>query len=231
MGNWLISLAKLAKYEDPKKPIIINLGKSGRHLFAIRYENKIFTKAKSFILSKLRKELPDHLFYHSVAHVKDVYEAAAWLAKEEGISKNDTKLLLTAALFHDSGFIFGAKDHEQRSCEIAEEHLPRFGYSQSDIVKIKGMIMATQIPQSPKNHLEQILADADLDYLGRDDFYTIGNSLFEELSFYDIISNVDDWNRLQLKFLENHSYFTDTAIKNRKAKKEENYQSVKAKLN
>ena len=64
---------------------------------------------------------------------------------------------------------------------MAREILPAYGLTRDQIDTICGMIMATRIPQSPSNQLERILCDADLDYLGRDDFYEIGGRLFEEL--------------------------------------------------
>jgi predicted metal-dependent HD superfamily phosphohydrolase len=189
-----------------------------------------FTEAKKFIMNKLKKELPKHLFYHSIEHIKDVYESARAIAKSEKITKVEKDLLLTAALFHDSGFIIDQKEHERLSSEIAEKCLPDFGYTPEQIATIRGMIMATKIPQSPKNHLEQILCDADLDYLGRDDFFIIGDKLFAELSMYGIIDSENDWNKLQVTFLEKHHYFTATAIRNRKAKKEEHLQLIKSKI-
>lgn len=182
------------------------------------------------IIKKLREELPAHLTYHSAAHVSDVINAVQEIAEAEQVSGEDLTLLTTAALFHDTGFLFGSKDHEARSCEIAQEYLPAYGYSQKQIDKIKGMIMATKIPQSPENHLEEILADADLDYLGRDDFFTIGNRLYEELAMFGILNSERDWNLLQEKFLENHRYFTRTAIDKRSKKKEENLNIIKLKL-
>jgi predicted metal-dependent HD superfamily phosphohydrolase len=190
-----------------------------------------FQKAKKFILAKLRKELPRHLSYHSVEHVKDVYGAVESIGKKEGIKGEAMQLLLTAALFHDAGFLKGPKDHEKVSCDFAREHLPEFGYNAEQIETICGMIMATRIPQSPHNLLEQIICDADLDYLGRDDFFTIGNKLFEELSIYGIISDEDQWNSLQKRFLESHHYFTHTALQLRKAKKDEHLALVTSKLN
>ena len=132
----------------------------------MRYET-----VKKFILEKLQGELPQHLSYHSVGHVKDVCQATEEIAGKEGIAGEDLTLLLTAALFHDSGFLFGAAEHEKKSCDIARQHLPEFDYTGDQIEKICGMIMATRIPQTPHNLLEQIIADADLDYLGRDDFF------------------------------------------------------------
>ena len=180
-----------------------------------------FQKAKSYINTRLRKELPKHLTYHSVAHVRDVYKAAERLAEAEGVKGEDLKLLLTAVLFHDSGFIVQSKEHEKIGCDIVREHLPRFDYTPEQIERICGMIMATRIPQTPHNLLEEIIADADLDYLGRDDFWTIGNTLFEELQMYGIIQTEDEWNALQIRFLDQHHYFTDTAIRTRQPKKDE----------
>ena len=189
-----------------------------------------YDKIKKVILKNLKDNLPKHLSYHSVMHVKDVIDSVEKIAKSEGVNQEDLMLLKAAALFHDTGFLYGAKDHEEKSCEIAQEYLPNYGYSQSQIDKIKGMIMATKIPQSPNNHLEQILADADLDYLGRDDFFTIGDKLFDELTMFGIVNSERDWNLLQEKFLENHHFFTQTAINNRNQKKQQNLEIIKSKL-
>jgi len=189
-----------------------------------------FIEARDFILEKLRNELPPHLSYHSVEHVQDVYRAAGHLGALEGVAGESMTLLLTAALYHDTGFLRGPRDHEQVSCEIAREQLPVFGYTEPQIEQICGMIMATRIPQAPNNHLEQILCDADLDYLGRDDFYQIGNRLFEELSMYGIIHDEQEWNKLQIRFLESHRYFTPSAIKLRKEKKEQHLADIRSTL-
>lgn len=189
-----------------------------------------FKQAGQFILNKLSKELPKYLSYHSVEHIKDVYDAADKLCRAEGVSDYETKLVLTAAWYHDAGFLKGAKDHEEESCGIAKEVLPDFGYKPEEIERICGMIMATKIPQTPKDHLEEILADADLDYLGRDDFFTIGNKLFTELSVFGFLTTEEEWNKLQVRFLENHHFFTPTALAWRKENKEQHLEQIKAKL-
>lgn len=189
-----------------------------------------YEELNKIIITRLRENLPEHLSYHSVMHVKDVIDSVEKIGKSEGVNDEDLLLLKTAALFHDTGFLFGSKNHEEKSCEIAAEYLLDYGYSQEQLNKIEGMIMATKIPQTPHNHLEEIVADADLDYLGRDDFFTIGNKLFEELSMFGIVNSERDWNVLQEKFLESHHYFTETAINSRKEKKQENLNIIKTKL-
>lgn len=189
-----------------------------------------FNKVKEFILEKLERELSKELYYHNLAHVKDVYNAVLWYISEYSLKDDEALMLRTAALFHDAGFIVQAKGHEEISCRYAKEFLPTFGYSESQIEAICGMIMATKIPQTPKTKLEEILADADLDYLGRDDFFPISDKLFRELHSTGIIEDEDQWNRLQVNFFESHHYFTDAAKKSRNEKKAQNLLSIKDKL-
>ena len=166
-----------------------------------------FHAAKAFILHKLERELPAELSYHSVKHTRDVLYATQELCYLEKVGPYERMLLKTAALFHDSGFTISHKNHEEHGCLIARRNLPRYGYTGREIEQICGMIMATQIPQSPKNHLEQILCDADLDYLGRDDFYDIGATLFQELQHFNQLQNELAWNKLQVKFLSQHRFW------------------------
>jgi hypothetical protein len=187
--------------------------------------------AGNFIINKLNSELPRHLSYHNSTHTLDVVESAKRIGKLEGISSADMELLLTAAYYHDSGFLVKMAGHEEESCRIARETLPCFAYSAGEIETICGIIMATRLPQSPKNHLEQILADADLDDLGRDDFFIIGDKLFLENSFFGLDTDPKEWRRKQVDFMEKHHYFTKSAINLRQAKKDANLERIKAQVN
>ena len=170
-----------------------------------------YRAAKKYILGRLKKELSDKLYYHGLSHTMDVFNVASDLCKKEGIRGRNMKLVKTAALFHDAGFVTNVHaGHEQEGCKMVRESLPGFGYTPEDIETICGMIMATKIPQSPQSLLEQIICDADLDYLGRDDFETIGNALFEELMAYNLINDEESWNRLQVSFLTGHRFHTQT---------------------
>src|SRR5215469_22397 len=108
-----------------------------------------FRKARNYILKRLQNELPGHLTYHNINHTNNVANAAENISKAEGISAYEQKLLTTAALYHDSGFLKARGGHELESCGIARTHLPAFNYKPAEIDKICGMIMATRIPQSP----------------------------------------------------------------------------------
>jgi uncharacterized protein len=186
------------------------------------------SELKQIVFDKLNKELPKHLYYHSLGHVVDVYDSAMRIAERESVDPQGKNLLLTAALLHDSGFIFQSKNHEEKGAEIAREMLPQYGYSGSEIEQICGMILATKIPQSPKTKLEEIICDADLDYLGRDDFWEIGNALHREILAGGAEMSVKEWNELQFRFLTAHHYFTETAITERKNKKQKHLDTIKS---
>lgn len=190
-----------------------------------------YANAKDYILNLLSDRLPDSLTYHSIYHVDDVLNSALNIAGEENVNDEEDLLLLkTAALYHDAGFIYQYNGHEERGCEIVKEVLPGYGYTEEQLSKISGMIMATKIPQQPRTHLEEIICDADLDYLGRDDFWSIAHLLYKEFLAYGIIHNEEEWNRLQIKFFEAHAYFTDTAKKIRAPKKQEHLSIIKEKI-
>ncbi len=181
-----------------------------------------YRKAKSYVFKRLKEELSPDLHYHCIDHTKDVIESATRLAKTENVKGKELTLLKTAALFHDIGFTETYDGHENSSVRIARETLPRFDYSEEEIRVVEGMIMATEIPQSPKTHLEEILADADLDYIGRDDLFVIGQRLQYEWKLRGITTSLKDWHEKQLEFLQNHNYFTESAIKLREKTKQHN---------
>lgn len=189
-----------------------------------------FEVVKGLVLEKLSNELNKNLTYHCVEHTLDVIESAERLAKMEGINGHDLALIKTAALIHDLGFLETYKGHENISIRMAGEMLPNYGYSQEDIEKIQGMIKSTQIPQSPTNKLEEIIADADLDYLGRDDLFLIGQRLQYEWLKHGFISSLKEWHEKQLAFLKAHSYFTDAARKLRAKRKSENIEELETLL-
>jgi len=190
-----------------------------------------FTSIKQPILSRLENELDPRLGYHNITHTLDVLEQAEVLAKQENVTdKHDLLLLKTAAVFHDSGFLFVYKGHEEKGCEIASESL-RSVFSEEDIKKVCGMIMATKIPQSPNTLLEQIICDADLDYLGRNDFEPISQTLHKEFIVFKIIPEDIIWDHIQIKFFESHHYFTGTSVSKRNEKKLKHLNTLKKRSN
>lgn len=181
----------------------------------IRYQ-----EAENFICNILKRDLSPKLYYHSFFHVMDVLSASLRIAENENITGEDLHLLRIAVLFHDSGFLLTYKNHEEAGCELVKKHLPQFGFNEDQIERICGMIMATKIPQQAKTLLEKTICDADLDYLGRDDFYPIGLTLFEEWKVFLNITEEKQWNTIQVNFLSLHIYHTDYSKRVRGALKD-----------
>ena len=171
----------------------------------------LYDNAYAFLMAKLETGLPSYITYHNAHHTKTVIDGAEHLAQSENITAEELILLKTAALFHDSGFLQHHEDHEEYSCKMALKHLPEYNYSQNQIDQICKMIRATKIPQSPGDHLSQILCDADLYYLGGDKYAAYAEKLFTEYSNLGFIKNEVEWSRKQVEFLKNHKYFTKTA--------------------
>jgi predicted metal-dependent HD superfamily phosphohydrolase len=190
---------------------------------------KQYDSVSKTVLPELKKVLPSHLTYHNYKHVRYVIKATAYLLEKEAVPEKDKWLLLTAALLHDAGFLRAYKNHEEESSDIASEILPDYGYSDESIEAIRRMIMATKIPQTPVDHYGEILCDADLFYLGTDDFIPIADNLFKELKAIGAVKTEQEWDEKQLGFLHQHRYFTKTAIAELEPKKRANVKKLEEK--
>ena len=188
-----------------------------------------FEGAEKYVTKRLEKEMPG-LPYHNIGHVYDVLNASMVIAREECLGEEEVKLLRVAALFHDAGFIHSPRQHEERGAEMVRVALPAYGFTEKQIEIICNMILATHIPQSPTTLLEKVLCDADLDYLGREDFYETGSRLLEELTTQGIVETEREWNLVQKTFLESHRYHTEHSKKIRENPKKERLAEIIAKL-
>lgn len=194
------------------------------------YSSINYYKAERYIMKLLDQQLSSKLHYHSVGHSKDVVNAVERIALLENVTDEALFLLKSAANYHDAGFIEQYDANEPVGARLAGEILPRFGYTEADIKVIQELIYATRIPHAPKNHLEEILCDADLDYLGRDDFHEIADNLRRELKEHGKIKSDRQWDEIQVGFLNMHKYFTKTSIETRREKKMKHLKEVEERL-
>ncbi len=189
-------------------------------LFRIKFGLIQFTDIQEIILDKLEMDLPGYLFYHNVKHTVDVVTEVELIGWGEGCSDEEILLLKTAGLFHDVGHTIAYDNHEFYGTQIAKEMLPEFNYTTDQIDRICSLIMSTKLPPNPTNLLENIICDSDLDYLGRSDFIPVSNTLYEELKARDKMGSLNDWNKIQVKFISGHQYFTKTARSLREVNKQ-----------
>jgi len=187
--------------------------------------------ARAYALYRLANELASVWVYHSLVHTRDdVLLAAERLAALEGLDDEAALILRTAACYHDLGYIEQRNQHERIGARMAAAALPAFGYSPRQIALVQGMILATRMPQSPRTPLEQLLADADLDVLGRTDFLTRNQDLRTELASCGV--QVDDaaWYAEQISFLQSHHYWTPAMRQLRDQQKRQNIIALQALL-
>lgn len=195
--------------------------------FQVQLQLLRFGDLEEFILEKLEKGLPKNLYYHNLKHTVDVYTQVELIGRSEDVSLEEQLLLQTAALLHDAGHLIDYDTHEEMGVKLAREILPEYQYSERQIEIISELILVTKLPPRPKNLLEAIMCDADLDYLGRTDFIPVSNMLYKELHEHGRIGTIQEWNELQIKFIEKHQYFTNTARKLRNVNKNSQLENIK----
>jgi uncharacterized protein len=190
-----------------------------------------YAAARQYALGRLERELEPRLCYHDLAHTRDdVLPAVERLARIEGLAGDELLLLRTAALYHDIGFTVGHAEHELAGVRIMAGVLPDFGYTAEQIAHISAQIMATCMPQAPRSLAAQILADADLDLLGRTDFLEGNRALRQELAAFENTLSDAAWYAEQLSFLSRHRYWTSAARQLRDAQKGRNILQLQALL-
>ncbi|HEY3875021.1 MAG TPA: HD domain-containing protein, partial [Candidatus Kapabacteria bacterium] len=139
--------------------------------------------------------------------VRNAIEIAAAME----LSEKELALLLIAAWFHDAGIPTVYHGHEKESCAILRRHFED-ALTKGELNLTQGAILSTEIPQHARNTFEQILCDADLLYLGGNDFFRWSDQLREEhgavLDRY--YSNLE-WIDHNLHFVERHRYYTPYA--------------------
>ena len=171
-----------------------------------------YNELKTFILNKLENELPGYLTYHNVSHTKDVIRYSEELAHAENVSVKELTILLTAAVLHDAGFLETYTGHEEISCSMAQKILPGYGYTDEEIEEVCSLIKATKLPRKKDvSKLAGILCDADLYYIGTNEFQKNSEDLYQERLSNGLIKNRQEWEQLQISFLQSHTYYTQEA--------------------
>ena len=190
-----------------------------------------YAQAIAHALYLLETALAPHLTYHSYWHTQgDVMPGAVRLAQMSGINDGEISLLEVAAAYPDIGFLFTIEEHEMVGASLAAQVLPDYGFSWPEIERIINVILATRLPQSPGDLLEQCIADADLDALGREDFLERSEALRLETAALGQEFDLITWDKRQLPFLEGHSYFTAAARTLREANKQKHISLLKARI-
>jgi class 3 adenylate cyclase/predicted metal-dependent HD superfamily phosphohydrolase len=214
------------------KGIIPELSEKGEGIipnpdFFIRLQHIRFGDLEEYVLDRLKNELPQNLHYHNTSHTTDVVTRVEVIGLSEAITDEQLLLVKTAALLHDIGYLNNFVNHEKSSIELAKEILPKYRYNEQQINTITELIAVTTLNQEPKNLLEEIIKDADLDYLGRPDYIALSLNLYKELIANGVNISETDWNIKQYEFIMNHRYYTNTARRLRQVNKIKQLEKLK----
>lgn len=167
------------------------------------------------------------LYFHTVKHTLQVYTQAELLGRAYGIPLPDMLILRTAALIHDIGMLEDYFRHSEAGCEMARDILSRYKYDPAQIEKICRLIMSLHDTSPPGELLEQILHDAEYDYVGRVDFIPLCLELYREELAYGKAGLFEEWKQHQMEFLSSHRFYTGIAERLREVKKEKQLASLR----
>lgn len=193
-------------------------------------ENYLKT-VEQFVLIYYEKNTPPENVYHNIEHVKSVVSLVEEIGNFSELSEEEIEILKIAAWFHDIGHLEVWEGHEEKSAEFATEYLASEDYPIEKINKITGCILATKVPHKPKNHLEEIICDADIAHVGSDSFFEQSDLLKLELEKRKkkIISDLD-WLKKNIVFVENNNFYTSYAQTKFKANRNKNILVLQEKL-
>jgi predicted metal-dependent HD superfamily phosphohydrolase len=188
-----------------------------------------------YIRGLFRDELPDAIKFHDINHTlhptRGVVAVANKIAISENISEHDRELLIAAAYFHDTGYIREYEKNEPIAARMAGRILKLIGYKPDEVEKVQKMILATDPAREPKTHVEKILCDADLDNLGREDFFKLDGKLREGRRARGIdVSDDAKWYKGTLEIIKKHQYYTESQKKFRENGKQKNIKRLLNKL-
>jgi len=185
---------------------------------------ELLLKAEAYIFNLFKDKLSSEYIYHDYLHTLRVVTAVNELINGEHILEQDATNLRLAAWFHDSGYIDGLKDHEERSCEIFKEFIKENSFENINTDQVCNLILATKCAHFPTNLLEMCMKDADFYHFTLDNYIELAELLKKELETTCIQELTDvDWCTQNINVLsKNHYFFTDYAKANWQPKKEKN---------
>jgi predicted metal-dependent HD superfamily phosphohydrolase len=167
------------------------------------------TRAALFVAELLARELPPWALYHSPRHTRQTVAACREIGGALHLEKETMEVVLLAAWFHDTGYAFKVRGHEERSAEIAERFLQAEGCPVRTIRGVMACILATRMPQRPRSLRERVLCDADLISLGKRSFLKQNELLRQEMERREgrLISE-KVWLHRSYRFLHRHRFST-----------------------
>jgi adenylate cyclase len=199
----------------------VDLYKIPNKNFFIQLQKLRLADIEEFIFQFLETDQIIKLPFHNHRHTMEQYSLVELLGRAEGLPEEDLLLARTAALFMDTGYVLDYSKSNEKSNEFARQKLPRYKYSESQILQVEQLILSEQTVNKESSIIEKILADARTIYYGRVDFIPMIENLFNEMLQMEKFLKKDEWVRNMVDIISEHEYFTETARRLREINKEE----------
>jgi adenylate cyclase len=163
---------------------------------------------EELIIKMFDDEAPPDLYFHNSSMVKSIQTEL--LSTAESISEEEFVNLKLASLFLFTGYISDYEKPMEASFQLVEEILPKYAFEQFNIDEIKKLI-SNSFENKQESLSDNILHDAEYDYLGRVDFKKLSEKLLREELAYGKTHDSDEWLDEQRKLLIEHEFITNTA--------------------
>ncbi len=193
--------------------------------------NALIERARQAAQSIFDQNKDEPFLYHNLHHTEKVVYAADKIAKHYALAEEDYLVVIVSAWFHDVGYFEDTARHEEKSVAQAQRFLRQEKVDENIINRVSSCIMATRMPQQPKNLVEQILCDADLFHLGTQEFDKSNRMIREECNIlFRKHFTKRDWGKRAIQLLESHHYHTDYAKQILNAGKKKNKEVLEEKI-
>ena len=188
-------------------------------------------EAKEFVTRILTTELSENCLFHTINHTLEVLNNAEIVGASSKLDGDAMNILRLSALFHDVGYVNAYDGHEFYSIERATAFLKSRNIEEESIKQVKAAILATKMPQSPKDIISEILCDSDLMYLTFDDYFDkIDLMRMEWERVGKAKLNTNQFHMQSLDFFKLHKYHSEYGKKVLQPIKEKNELLIRQKV-
>lgn len=143
---------------------------------------ELVPEVETYVTQRLISETPKGLVYHTIDHTSYVVSQAEIIGMHEKLNEEEICILKIAAWFHDVGYLKKYRGHEKISMKIAADYLILVRADSHVTEQVLECILATKVPQQPKNKISAVLCDADMIHMGTDQYFEMSKKLRKELN-------------------------------------------------
>ena len=192
--------------------------------------DSVIDELQSKALSVLECTLDKHYTYHNAAHTREVCDAVKLFTANSILPSATLTALRIAAIFHDFGYLVRSYDNELLALPYIKDFGREFGIEESVLMEAHDLISETVFPYAPVTPAGMILCDADIEYIGRKDFFVQAELFRQELSAEGVVYTDEQWWSLEVKFLQENCFFTPVCRNLRNSIRMQNLKKAQAYL-